>query len=162
MGSRKIAKGLRRRLNFHPDLALDFFLVFSRFEFALKRAGFVRDGAKQALADWEKFAKALKKIDTSAVLKCCTYLREHPPKKQVLDGGQLSWTLPTRNGADIEKILLDVRTIRNNVFHGGKYGPGPVDEPLRDRQLIKDCLGVLGTLLELPDLPEGIRENFGQ
>jgi hypothetical protein len=160
MGRRKIANGLRRELNVRADLALDFFLAFSRFEFALKRAGFVRGDAKQALADWEKFAKALREVDTSAVLKCCTYLSANPPKKQVLDDGKLNWALRNRNLTEIDNILLDVRTIRNNVLHGGKYKSGPMEEPLRDQRLIKDCLGALKALLDLPSLPEGVRENF--
>jgi hypothetical protein len=54
---------------------------------------------------------------------------------------------------------LSVRTVRNNVFHGGKFPDGMITDPLRDEQLIRDCLGVLNALLLLP-LPNGAAENF--
>jgi hypothetical protein len=62
-------------------------------------------------------------------------------------------------GSEIEDILLSVRTVRNNVFHGGKFPDGPVPEPLRDEQLITDCLMVFQSLLVLP-LPSGVGEHF--
>jgi hypothetical protein len=59
----------------------------------------------------------------------------------------------------IGDVILSVRTVRNNVFHGGKCPDGMITDPLRDEQLIRDCLGVLSALLLLP-LPKGVAENF--
>jgi hypothetical protein len=56
-------------------------------------------------------------------------------------------------------VLLSVRTIRNNVFHGGKFPDGMITDPLRDEQLNRDCLAVLQSLLKLP-LPNGVAEHF--
>lgn len=80
--------------------------------------------------------------------------------KQVLEHGQLVWKTRPAAGSQIEDILLSVRTIRNNVFHGGKFPDGPVAEPLRDELLIRDCLAVMNALLSLPEIPREIVAYF--
>jgi hypothetical protein len=57
--------------------------------------------------------------------------------------------------------MLSVRTVRNNVFHGGKFPDGIVIDPLRDERLIRECLAFLKGLLELP-LPRGVGDIFKQ
>ena len=54
-----------------------------------------------------------------------------------------------------------MRTVRNNVFHGGKFRDGMITDPLRDKQLIRDCLAVLKGLLELP-LPKDVANVFNE
>ena len=56
-------------------------------------------------------------------------------------------------------MLLSVRTVRNNVFHGGTFPDGVIIDPLHDEQLIRDCLAVLTRLLELP-LPKDAANIF--
>jgi len=56
-------------------------------------------------------------------------------------------------------VLLSVRTVRNNLFHGGKFPDGVITDPLRDEQLIRDCLAFLKGLLGLP-LPKGVANVF--
>ena len=47
-------------LSVERRLVTEFFVVFARFEYALKRARFVqRDTADQVQADWDKFANAI-------------------------------------------------------------------------------------------------------
>ena len=50
-------KTLKLQLNIDEKLLFDFFFVFSRFEYALKLAGYLCDKKKTATADWDKFAK---------------------------------------------------------------------------------------------------------
>ncbi len=59
----------------------------------------------------------------------------------------------------IGDVLQSVRTVRNNVFHGGKFSEGSVAEPLRDETLIRECVAVLNGLLELP-LPKNVAGMF--
>src|SRR5438270_303718 len=59
----------------------------------------------------------------------------------------------------IGDVLLSVPTVRNNAFHGGKFPDAIITDPLRDEQLIRDCLAVLEALLKLPP-PKGVAENF--
>lgn len=150
-------------LNVPKELTLEFLGVFARFEYALKRAGYVKGNDKYVSADWDRFTREVGNLDPSAlapVVGCCQYLQEHPPKKQVLLDGRLEWVLRQGDsGPAIGTILLSVRTVRNNVFHGGKFPDGPVDEPLRDTQLVSDCLAVLVCLLDLP-LPNSVAEHF--
>jgi hypothetical protein len=140
-------------LNVPKDLTLEFFAAFARFEYALKRAGYVVGNHKSASAAWDRFAVDLRDMGHAAlapVLAVCVYLRQHPPKKQVVNNGNLEWVVRPAAGSPIEDVLLSIRTVRNNVFHGGKFPTGVVAEPLRDGQLIEECLAVLNAVLELP------------
>jgi len=60
----------------------------------------------------------------------------------------------------IEEVLLSVRTVRNNVFHGGEFPDGPVAEPLRDERLVGDYLALLNALLVSPAIPEAVTRYF--
>jgi hypothetical protein len=150
-------------LNVPRELTLRFLAVFSRYEYALKRAGYVQGDESKISADWDTFARDVSTLDPSlivSVLDSCAYLRQYPPKKQVLKDCRLQWVQRKGSvGSAIGDVLLSVRTVRNNVFHGGKFPEGPVVEPLRDEQLIRECLAVLEILLTLP-LPNQVAEHF--
>lgn len=86
------------------------------------------------------------------VLNCCEHLRRNPPRKQVLRQGQMAWS-ESRDAAlsEIEQLLVDIRRVRNNLFHGGKF-PNPdgrVAEVARNEQLLKDSLAALNEILGL-------------
>ena len=152
-------------LNFPRELTLEFLLTFARFEFALKKAGYAQGDNSKVSPDWDTFANDVARIGAAAlapVLNACQYLQEHPPRKQVLQNGALRWVARQgTTGSAIGDVLLSVRTVRNNVFHGGKFPDGMVTDPLRDEQLIRDCLVVLKGLLELP-LPKDVANIFRQ
>ncbi|MBF0267560.1 MAG: hypothetical protein HQL44_03095 [Alphaproteobacteria bacterium] len=129
-----------------PDEATKFFAVFSRFEFALKQAGYLEshvDG-KNAEPGWDCFARNLtdtffqtvKESDSAKVLF------DKPPKKQIVQGNSIDWKVG-RDIIDIKELFLAVRCVRNNLFHGGKFQTGPVEEPSRDKALLNACLFVL-------------------
>jgi hypothetical protein len=150
-------------LNVPRALTLEFMATFARFEFALKKSGYARGDDSQVSPNWDAFANDLAKLDAAVlapVLGTCQYLQQHPPKKQVLDKGLLRWVdRQGTSGSAIGNALLSVRTVRNNIFHGGKFPDGMIMDPLRDEQLIRDCLAVLNSLLLLP-LPKCVAENF--
>lgn len=150
-------------LNVPPEITLDFLATFARFEFALKKAGYAQGDDSKVLADWDSFGRDLAKLEVallSPVLNASQYLQQHPPKKQVLHDGVLRWAARQgTSGSVIGDVLLSVRTVRNNVFHGGKFPDGIVTEPLRDEQLVRDCVSVLNGLLELP-LPKDVANIF--
>jgi hypothetical protein len=134
-----------------------FFILFSRFEYALKRAGFVTANAEPA---WDDFAKKHRKDfepDKTAALKsACAFFETHPPRKQTCVGGSLSWSrqLKRANEPQLVWLLCMVRRVRNNLFHGGKY-PVPHDtEPSRDMGLLKHAITVLDACLVLDDTVE--------
>lgn len=136
------------------ELALEFFLVFSRVEFALKAAGYAyqsRDGAKPA---WDRFARELKDTfnpDINAELETAyAYYIGLPPQKQVFKDGVLGWenSIPT-NHSPIETLMIYIRRVRNNLFHGGKFNPQNYDETERNEYLLKFALCILKETLNL-------------
>jgi hypothetical protein len=131
------------------DLVFEFFLLFSRFEYALKRAGFVKGDDSKAQAHWPRFARSIDSKLTSATeqefLEAVLILNLEPPKKQVMKCGQLGWAENVKESheTDAEWILRLVRTVRNNLFHGGKYPELVVEDYERNRNLLKACLVIL-------------------
>lgn len=147
------------------DLVLEFLGAFSRFECALKRAGFASGDASRVNADWDCFGKTLRTLSPeqrAPVLRSCAYLLQEPPKKQVLRDGHLAWSDAADTSlSDFERVLIYVRRVRNNLFHGGKFPApdGPVYEVARNKKLIQDALAVLIAVLDLPGV-EAVRANF--
>lgn len=135
------------------ELALDFFVTFARFEYALKAAGFVHQPHGVAEADWDCFFTFLEQLPTAEiapVIAAGKRLLDEPPKRLVLDGKDPSWREVRRgHQADIRFIFEAVKRARNNLFHGGKWitSPQRVD---RNRIVVSDALNVLRALLDVP------------
>lgn len=131
-------------------LVFDFLLDFGRFEYALKAAGFAVSRNGRANPDWPRFETmargflgSLDGDENEAV----AYLLAEPPKTQVYRNGQLGWVETTQK-ADEERdafLLRLVRTVRNNLFHGGKYPLGVT----RDRLLLGHARTVLWASLRV-------------
>lgn len=140
------------------QLALEFFLVLSRVEFALKTSGYARGDDQGVNPDWDRFAYDLRKIfnpQANEELKiACEYYLMFPPQKQILETGVLSWCHSLPNTASkIETILLLIRRVRNNLFHGGKYNIQAADETERNEFLLKAALCILKETMRLiPDV----------
>ena len=133
------------------DLAAELFRTFARFEYALKATGFHK-GDGVAEPNWRSFAETIPQVFTDpddAVLREATrYILEHPPKKQMILDGMLNWTVAAPN-TDLEPdlVLIYVRRVRNNLFHGGKFN-GRWFEPERSEQLLRHSLVVLRACLD--------------
>jgi hypothetical protein len=149
--------GIFKRFAEDRGLVLHFFLVFARFEYALKRTGFFRGDASKAEPAWDRFADSLKESFEGSYrqdfIDALCYLNAHPPQKQVVLEDKLRWTPNVRDVSESweRRILRLVRTVRNNLFHGGKYlyPNRPVEEPARDRALLTASLTVLEECLRL-------------
>src|SRR6266496_5519848 len=121
--------------------AITFFLFFARFEYALKRAGFVRD-PEQPKADWDEYARRqsdlLDKNTEVQFRDAVAYLKKSPPKKQVISQhGELGWSDDRFSGPlDLSRVFILVRRVRNNLFHGEKFPIDPEGEFSRDRKLL--------------------------
>ena len=144
-----------KKLNVPVDLACEFLAVFARSEFALKAAGFANGNEKQAEANWEAFAEAIAKAfdpsKTQELNAAVEYLLKYPPKKQVLINKKLEFVdaTPDNNKSKVQQVLLMVRRVRNNLFHGGKFLPGPPSDPKRDALLVEYSLTVLHACIPL-------------
>ncbi|MCA9469783.1 MAG: hypothetical protein KC643_30660 [Nitrospira sp.] len=150
------------------DLVLRFFGAFSRFEYSLKRSGFLVAGSNdQAQANWDSYANSLhgkfQVVQDSEFKSAVELLLNRPPKKQVVSNGHLDWRgTPRGNGERDENYILRlVKIVRNNLFHGGKYPdpPGPVEDIGRDLQLIKASIVVLICCLQLSDNVRAVFED---
>jgi hypothetical protein len=142
------------------ELVLQFFATFSRFEYALKRAGFVRsDWYNNASADWQRFARKkgnalLDDITDRKFVEARSFLLREPPQKQVVIAADrsLRWQANTKRSeeGDAEYLLRLVRDVRNNLFHGGKYPNQAVSgRRLRNSMLLEACLTILEKCLSL-------------
>lgn len=146
------------------ELVLEFFASFSRFECALKRARFVKEGPYGcAIPDWNKFADKHEGrfvgIADQDFEKARSYLLAAPPQEQKVDAGvSMGWRWmpnhPQGTESDERHLLRLVRDVRNNLFHGGKYPTGDVrEEDLRNRKLLEACLTILDNCRSLdPDV----------
>ncbi len=139
----------------------DFFIVFSRFEFALKRAGYLKvdkSGRPIADANWTSFAKTVHNEFNKSVSKefqeACDYYTSYPPKKQDVREGTITWKPNIQGGkTEFEWILGSVKTVRNNLFHGGKF---PYDQ-VRDTALLYYGLVIL---YECLNYDEQVKQEF--
>ncbi len=141
---------------------LAFFLIFSRFEYALKCAKFISpDDRKNAKPDWNDFSKKIDNHLTNRKNECreladaIDYLNNTPPRRQIVRNGTLGWKAVKPHRNDTDGLIESVKRIRNNLFHGGKY---PLDLD-RDIRLISCATIVLKHLLELESAVE-VRDYY--
>jgi hypothetical protein len=136
------------------DLLFEFFVVFSKFEFALKHSAFLIGDASRAEPNWDGFAASLRnsfQASASSQLKeACEYLLLNPPMKQVVVSGKLAWSSNAPDSlSEAERLLLLVRRVRNNLFHGGKFSAGCFEDTPRQECLLKSTLIILAECLRL-------------
>lgn len=114
---------LQERLrNTLPQEAYDLFVVFGRFEYAMKQGGFRR--AESADAAWETFARAIPRgfweqmsADANAEI-----LFRRPPRRLIhLPEGGVDWSDPLPTPTDNWSLIKCVMTVRNNLLHGDKH-----------------------------------------
>lgn len=134
------------------ELLLDFFLRFSRFEFALKAAGYAEGNDRYVDPDWQRFAAdiapSFNQHRTSELEEACEFYSVNPPWKQVLVNNTLGWSadLPAHQ-SQVDLLLGLVRRVRNNLFHGGKYNAELHEEPARNVRLLRGGLHILDECL---------------
>jgi hypothetical protein len=125
------------------ELAHELFRTFARVEYALKAAGF-HCGEGDAKANWNSFAQSVRGVleNDSDIADAVAYMTASPPKKQVVRNGRLEWANPPVDGNKTHELLLCVRRVRNNLFHGGKFN-GNWFAPERSAALLLHSLSIL-------------------
>ena len=100
---------------------LKFFLLFSKIEYLAKKYNCFNRKLHYPKTDLAAFAKKTK-IDflQKELMEAVRYLNENAPHKETVQNGKIEWE--ETNPKDICAIL---NTVRNNLFHGGKYSSGP-------------------------------------
>jgi len=150
------------------DIVFQFFAFFSRFEYSLKRSGFLKPG-ERAEVNWDAYANTLRgrfaEMENHTFREAIDFLRRESPKTQVVDQGELSWRDTVQGTGECHEryILRLVQTVRNNLFHGGKYPLplGPVTDVARNRHLLQASIAVLSECLKLSECVRAMFEDAG-
>ncbi|MEE4452053.1 hypothetical protein [Novosphingobium resinovorum] len=144
-------------------LAFEFFFWFSRFEYALKDARFLRSDEVGTPAEpsWKKFSQKYR--ETYKAGPAARALLDANPERQIVAaGGELDFEpVPFNPGvADLDKVTELARTVRNTLFHGGKHGSNFWDDPARMELLLTTTIGVLDELAELGGLQAEYKREY--
>ncbi len=133
------------------NLAFNFFYWFSRFEFALKENGCVIAGHRNiAQADWGRFVR-----DCEAHYQpdgIAQELLDKPPDVQVVKNANAwKWAPLTidQEQSELSKVVLLVKMIRNNLFHGGKHNAAGWDDPERVKFLLNHGIKLLDSFAHI-------------
>jgi len=170
------------------NLVFDFFWMFSAFECALKRGDFLKASRNQspdsgtdnadrrcpahhqqrkgraAEADWDKFGRVIDsefaKLKSPAFLTAVARIKCLSPQRQINANGKLKWDPVKKETGETDAAytLHLLRTVRNNLLHGGKYPDGgpsriaPV-QIARDKEILGAAVIILDGCYELhPDI----------
>ncbi|MCN5640014.1 hypothetical protein [Escherichia coli] len=133
------------------NLSFEFFQEFSRYEYCLKMTGLCnQDG--NVVADWDKYASQVQ-IDFDSpgdprLAASIDYYINNQPKRQNVKGGTLYWSdEPSEQGNKAVLVLMLIRRVRNNLFHGGKFN-GHWFAPQRSKLLLQHGLIILKACAE--------------
>lgn len=142
------------------EIVFEFMLAFSRFEYSLKRAKFLKK-QETAEVDWNavknEFENNASKETKNKILSSDAYIWVNPPKKQIVENSALSWKQAQKRSGSIREAIEALQRIRNNLFHGGKWPSGPEYSPERDLKLISCGLQIL---YDLVDIDADVRNFF--
>jgi hypothetical protein len=136
-------------------LASEFADTFTRMEYALKNGGFSQGSGSGAAAAWDKFSNAIdgafQAVADKEFQAAVTFLLNEPARKQIYENGILGFG-PLHldpNQTKAQRTLLVVRTVRNNLEHGGKIQPEGENEKGRNEKLVAASLTVLRNAADL-------------
>lgn len=149
-------KSIVDSLSLDHELVLEFFIFYSRFEYSLKRAEFLKSG-KKASANLDSYANSIKGqfigVENQVFQDAVEFLKREPPQSQIVAENKLNWekTVQSAGEHDERYVLRVVAIVRNNLFHGGKF-PVPVgsmEDVSRNQRLLQACVTVLIQCLTL-------------
>ena len=146
-----------QHLHMPVALAIEFIAVFSRMEHALKSTGYALGNEGKVVPAWDRFANEIneqfEQINDEEIIRAKELLLNAPPRKQVLRNGQVVFQDQEvdHNQRPTQQAIRFVRTVRNNLFHGGKYLPKGEVELGRNEALVRASLKVLKACVVLND-----------
>ena len=145
------------------EKAFEFFYCFSRFEFALKENTYLKNEKPGSNAEpsWHKYTEIWQgRYGPSK--EAVELLSLAPQKQVVVEGKALGWQALelTSCRSKLEAVVLCLKTVRNNLFHGGKHGSKDWDDPQRTQALLVCCIHVLEQLAKLGDLEADFMRHY--
>jgi hypothetical protein len=152
-------------LGIEKDLVTGFSILFSRFEYCLKRTpGYASGNEDGVQAKWDKFASDHHRFfnpqKTKQLTEAVEFLVKQPPCKQIFNNGALDWKpVEYQKAPLLLQLVNSVKRVRNNLFHGGKFPipTGSVEDVGRNVRLLQSSITILEECLLLNDR---IREFF--
>ena len=141
-----------KRSDITPDLnaaAFDFLFWFSRFEYALKKNGYLKsaDTGKKAEPNWDMFVKRNRHKYTpgNAAL---ALIKARPRQQVVTANAHLGWQELqfAETEFELQKVTLLLRLVRNHLFHGGKPADSGWDDPQKLAALLDSARATLDEL----------------
>lgn len=143
-------------------LAFDFFYWFSRFEFALKENRYLKSHkpGQNAEPGWDEFiVKWCAHYNTSH--EANELIKLSPQRQIVLPDSALDWKpLDLTGKSALAAVVLCLKTVRNNLFHGGKHGIKGWDDPKRTQSLLANAKTVLGQLAKLANIEADYKRYY--
>lgn len=133
------------------ELAFDFFFWFSRFEFALKENSFLRNSAVGSRAEpgWNSFVGRYEG-HYALTNAGATLIRENPRRQMVGPHGlEFQDVGFDDQPSELGTVVRLLKTVRNNLFHGGKHGADRWDDPNRTKELLTLSITLLNELAAL-------------
>lgn len=135
------------------NLSFQFFKLFAQYEYALKATGFGKAGNKRlAEPNWDRFAIEIGvrvlSVEETEVQKARRYLFELPPKRQIWVNNAVQWEEVPNNDRSVQMLFSHIRRVRNNLYHGGKFGSRWI-APGRSQELLFNSLVILRALIPL-------------
>ena len=143
-------------------LIYDFFFWFSRFEYALKEARILKSAEPgvNAEPDWTRFINERK--DSYKIGAVGEALIAANPQRQIVTATDLDFRDVDFNpgASDLERVVRLAKTVRNNLFHGGKHGSAYWNNADRMRLLLETTIAVLDDLADQMDLNSDYRSEY--
>lgn len=137
------------------EYAFDFFYWFSRFEFALKENFFLkRNGiGENAEPGWDEFVKRYAE-EFQQTAETNKLIELNPKRQKVGEFSNLQWREVSLEDCNSElcRVVRLLKTIRNNLFHGGKHGAEGWDDPVRTQELLVTGKLILDQLAKLANI----------
>ncbi|WP_374033587.1 hypothetical protein ACES2I_12630 [Bdellovibrio bacteriovorus] len=162
---------LQKKIGLDPqgmELCFRFFILFSRFEYALKRSGFYkdpRDHDRSLELCWDKAGNKLDPLCKSSLedyRNRTPSIFENPPKKPMIrPDREIAWVSPNiQQMSTTRQALHIVSSVRNNLFHGGKWPDGPLSDTARDKFLIESSIEIIEVILNSTSEVRGYFTDF--
>lgn len=148
---------LFQQLHIPEGVTIEFMVTFSRMEYALKSTGYALGNERKVEPDWDRFANEIheqfEQLDSEELVEAKILLLYSPPRKQVFQHGQVIFQDQAldQNQRTTQQIIRFVRTVRNNLFHGGKYLQTGEIETGRNEALTRASLKVIKACIELKE-----------
>jgi hypothetical protein len=145
------------RLQVEPHLAFEFIAAFSRVEYAFKAMGWIRERNRRfpiVEADWDQMVDVIKADfeanSNDVLMEATSYLVLNPPRVQCVTFGKLDWRPLVFKDGDVPlmRLVKCVKTVRNNLLHGGKYGPDDQFQFDRSTRLVASSLAVIDGIID--------------